>query len=407
MDAFATPLSYTVKNGSEILGYLVIDSSIDGRSCGGLRLVPDVDEAEIAGLARAMTLKFGYLSLPQGGAKAGVRGDPEAPLAVRRQRLAEFGRAIAPLLRDGRYAPFADMGTDNTDIRAMLEAAGVRVKQRELRGHASGYYTALSVLTGIKQGARHLGIDLGKASVAIEGYGKVGGALGELLAAERVRVVAISTSRGAIHNPRGLDLARVSRLVAAMGTRFVEAYEDAETIDRASLLELPVDVLCPCARHDTIHAGNAGRIAARLISPGANNPITPDAERILAERSIVSLPYFVSNCGGALGGTMEFAAHDRQAIASFIDRVIGGRMARLLARASQQGATLASLAERESRARFARLRQAAARATVKDRLFAAGLEAHRRGWVPTTLVRRLSLPYFERQAGESPDGEAG
>ena len=42
---------------SKVLGYVVIDSLVNGRACGGLRMLPDIDEAEIRGLARAMTLK--------------------------------------------------------------------------------------------------------------------------------------------------------------------------------------------------------------------------------------------------------------------------------------------------------------------------------------------------------------
>src|SRR5512139_1068290 len=95
----------------------------------------------------------------------------------------------------------------------------------------SGYYTARSVLAGIKQGARHLGLDLAAARVAIEGYGKVGAALGGLLAAEKVSVVAVSTSRGALYSPRGLDLERISALAARLGSRFVEAYPDADRLE--------------------------------------------------------------------------------------------------------------------------------------------------------------------------------
>lgn len=82
-----TQLVCTVVQRSEVVGYVVIDSTIGGRSCGGLRMLPDIDEAEMRGLARAMTLKYGFLGLPQGGAKAGVRCDPEAPKEERWQRL--------------------------------------------------------------------------------------------------------------------------------------------------------------------------------------------------------------------------------------------------------------------------------------------------------------------------------
>jgi glutamate dehydrogenase (NAD(P)+) len=399
MDASGNQISCTVKHGGEVLGYVVIDSTIGGRSCGGLRMVPDVDEAEIDGLARAMTLKFGYLSLPQGGAKAGVRGDPEAPLEIRRRRLADFARAIAPLLREHIYAPFSDMGTDNTDIRAMLDAAGIRVKHRELRGRHSGYYTALSVMAGIHQGARHIGMDLGSAGVAIEGFGKVGGALGGLLAAGGIRVVAVSTSQGAIYNPRGLDMQRVSTLASEMGSRFVEAYQDAEHPDRTALPELPADVYCPCARHDSVHSGNAARIAARLISPGANNPVTLDAERILEARSVLCLPYFVTNCGGALGGTMEFAMHSRQTIEAVIDRRLGERIARLLEESARRKIPLRELAEAEARLRFEAMQRAADQPKLTARLMEMGLEYHRRGWVPGGLIRKLSMPYFAKRAG--------
>ncbi len=391
--------SYTVKSGSEVLGYLVIDSTVAGRSCGGLRMAPDVDEAEIAGLARAMTLKFGYLSLPQGGAKAGVRGDPEAPAEVRRRRLAEFGRAIAPYLYAGHYAPFEDLGTDNSDIRRMLEDVGVPVKARELRGKSSGYYTARSVLAGIKQGARHLGLDPATASVAIEGYGKVGGALGDLLAAERAHVVAVSTSRGALYNPRGLDTQRVSALAAAMGSRFVEAYPEADRLESTALSLLPVDILSPCARHHTIHAGNAAQVAAKLVAAGANNPTTAEADQILNQRSVLLLPYFVTNCGGTLGGTMEFSMHDRQSIDHVIDHILGDRIARLLGHASKGNAGLYELAESEALRGFARVRDAASRSSLRGRIFGAGLEMHRRGYVPGGIVRRLSMSYFDNRAG--------
>ncbi len=167
------------------------------------------------GLARAMTLKYGFLGLAQGGAKAGVRGDPEAPLEERRRCLGEFGRAIAPLLLGRTFVPGTDMGTDNADIAWLLAAAGRRLAPRELRGTQSGYYTALSVALSAREATKHIGLELSACRVAIEGLGRVGSPLATLLRAAGARVVAVSTSRGAIYDPEGLD---VERLVA-LGTR--------------------------------------------------------------------------------------------------------------------------------------------------------------------------------------------
>jgi glutamate dehydrogenase (NAD(P)+) len=281
-------LTYSLKNGnqlliivnrgSDILGYLVIDSLVAGRSCGGLRLLPDIDEMEMRNLARAMTLKYGFLGLPQGGAKAGVRGDPEGPLMERRKRLMEFGEGIAPLLQNRIYVPGTDMGTNIDDIRYMLKEVEVPVKYRELRKNDSGYYTALSVFTSAKQAVRHSRKDLSECTVAIEGFGKVGSALAGLFQDIDVRVVAISTTQGAIHNPRGLDIKVLKELTSKAGSQAVNLYTDAKHIEPKELLELPVDILCPCARHDSVNEENANLISAHIICSGANNPVTPEAE---------------------------------------------------------------------------------------------------------------------------------
>jgi len=60
------------------------------------------------------------------------------------------------------------------------------------------------VFTGAKQAARHLNMSMSKCTVAIEGFGSVGESLGQLFADANARVVAISTSRGAIFNPKGM-----------------------------------------------------------------------------------------------------------------------------------------------------------------------------------------------------------
>ena len=165
---------YTAARNGNVLGYVAVNSTVAGRSCGGVRMMPDLTEDEVRALARAMTLKYGYLGLPQGGAKAGVIGDPEAPEGERRTILGEFAREIAPLLRARAFIPSTDMGTSNADIRFMLESAGVKVRRRELLGNSSGYYTAVSAVAGVAEAARRAGLALSRATAAVEGFGRVG-----------------------------------------------------------------------------------------------------------------------------------------------------------------------------------------------------------------------------------------
>ncbi len=387
---------FTAAHNSNTLGYVAIDSTIGGRSCGGLRMLPDIDEAEIQALARTMTLKYGFLGLPQGGAKAGVIGNPEAPRAERLERLVEFGFAIKSLLHTKVYIPTSDMGTQIEDIRYMLNTIGMRIGPRDLQNDSSGYYTALSVLAGVIQSARHMGLDLFQCTAAIEGFGNVGRPLANLLDSAGIKVVAISTSQGGLYNPRGLEVDRLIRLAKEAGSQVVEIYREGQFIEHEALLELPVDILCPCARWNSIHSGNVARISARIICPGANNPVAPDAERALFERGALCLPDFVTNCGGVLGGTMEFASINPKRTAAFIERHIGEHIFWLLKEAKAKCVLSRDVATPLALHRFEKVAQSAAHPTPLSRLFNVGLELYRRGWIPGSLVSALSPLYFKR-----------
>lgn len=225
----------------------------------------------------------------------------------------------------------------------------------------------------------------------------MGAPLASLLAQAGARIVAISTTEGAIYNPHGLDVGRLRELATNAGKAVVDRYPDAERIDRAALLELQVDILCPCARHNSIHEGNAPRLTARLVCPGANNPVTPGAERILFERGILCLPDFVTNCGGVLGGTMEFACLDATRIAAFIERHIGPRIGWILDEAKRQSLPPRLIAEPLALRRFAEMQSSADHPTPLARLFQAALELYRRGMISGPFVATLSLSYFARR----------
>ena len=387
---------FTATHHGNVLGYVAIDSTVGGRSCGGLRMLPDIEKAEIQALARSMTLKYGFLGLPQGGAKAGVFGDPDSSRQKRLERLVEFGLAIKPLLQTKAYIPYSDMGTQNSDIRHMLNVVGIPVRSRDLQNNTSGYYTAISVSKGVLEAARHIGLNLSGCTAAVEGFGSVGSSLAGLLAGEGIKVIAISTSRGALYNPSGLDVVQLLRLAEEVGSRVVEVYPEAERIDREKLLELPVDILCPCARWNSLTMSNVPRISARVISPGANNPITPDAELALFEREVLCLPDFVTNCGGVLGGTMEFASVSREKITAFINHHIGVRIAWLLNEAKSKHQLPREVAVPFALRRFNQVAQSAKHPTPLNRLFNLGLEFYRHGWIPGRLVAPLSLRYFEK-----------
>lgn len=372
-----------VEETGRILGFIAIDSTIAGQACGGLRMATDVSAEELALLARAMTLKYGLLGLPQGGAKAGIIADPEAPEAQRLEALVTWARGAIVQLRSREYVPGPDMGTSNPEIRRVLEAAGVRPARRELQGERSGFYTALSVFVALESAATRLGRPLDRLTAIIEGFGKVGSSVAGLLERAGVRIVGASNSGGAIYG----------------GPFRAAAIHDllrSPQLSPPEVLERPADILIPCARHHSIHAHNWPRVQASIITPGANCPVAADAERALIARGVFVFPDFAANCGGVLGGTMEFAGVAGRDIESFFRKELKDRFVRLLADAGS-AAGLRAFATTTALKRFAAVKEAAESPSIAGRAFGAGVALFRNGWLPQGAVAPLALRYFAQK----------
>jgi glutamate dehydrogenase (NAD(P)+) len=380
-----------------LTGWLAVDSLIDDHCCGGIRMLPDVTPVELTELAKAMTWKHAFLGIPHGGAKAGILYGETASKEEKRGLLAAFGRKIRNLLEDRVYLPGADMGTTEHDIRDMLGALGLRVPKRALAGGNSGWYTGLTVVASARVACTFQGLDLARASVAIEGFGAVGSSVAQSLERLGSRVVAISTSHGALYSPEGLHVPGFLEGSRKHGSRVVDFYDRADRLHRESLLELDVDVLMPCARHHSIHMDNVSRIQARVISSGANAPVAKEAEGVLWQRGILCVPDFVANAGGVLGGTMEFAGLSQSAIAGFVETDFSRQVCLLIERARKEGVPVRQLAEAVAGERFMRMKRASENRSVGKRAFSFALRLYRNGAIPQALVGALARKYFQER----------
>lgn len=65
--------------------FVVIDSHLGGGGTGGIRMGESVTLEEVADLAHEMTLKFAWLNIPRGGAKAGIACKNDITEAERKQ----------------------------------------------------------------------------------------------------------------------------------------------------------------------------------------------------------------------------------------------------------------------------------------------------------------------------------
>jgi glutamate dehydrogenase (NAD(P)+) len=395
----STLISVNISNEINLRGYLAIDSIVNGRCYGGVRIYPDLPPALMTQLARVMTLKHGFVGLPLGGAKAGIDADPEMPLDRKRELLKNFGQALEPFLKTKCYIPAVDLGTSGEDISFMLSSIGLKAqhKHRGLTFSLTGFYTGITVFAAAVAAAQHLSLDLNRASVAIEGFGSVGTSAARMFWERGIRVVAISTSQGAIYDEAGLDVGELIRLRDQVGSQVVNLFDKGEKIDKSQLVELDVDIFSPCAHSYSITPDNASRVAARIISPGANVPVTPEAEPILLQKGILLIPDFVANCGGVLGIFMKRTRLKEDYIRRFLERKIGGQATDVIEAAEREKVTPRVYAQRIAEERFLK-----AKATIEGRNFTArafhfALELYRRGVIPSQVVTPVASRYLKRR----------
>lgn len=284
------------------IGYLVIDRTVNGSASGGIRFTPDVSIEELSSLAMSMTYKWAFLNVPMGGAKAGIFADPEDLHCDRAELMEAFGRGMKALVAKDVYFPGIDLGTTLDDLYAIMEGAGRPLVGEQIDG---SYATALTVFETVRQVAKFSNRELSGVRVAMEGFGKVASAVGELLEQAGATIVGISTIEGMIKSEGGLNVEQLLNLKEEFGDHLVHQYPEVDVDLPEKLYSLDVDLLIPGARPRVINEENVRQIRAKWIIPIANAPCTWEAEKRLDEKGVLYIPDFVANCGGILSSAMR------------------------------------------------------------------------------------------------------
>ncbi len=178
--------------------------------------------------------------------------------------------------------------------------------------------TARGAVFTLQRWAATTGTPLQGARVAIQGYGNAGSIAATLLAAEGALIVAVSDSQGGIHDPSGLDPAKVSAWKAEHGT--VVGYPRATEVTNQEILEIDCDILVPAALENQITRHNAPRIKAKVVAEAANGPTNPEADEILFERGVFMIPDILCNAGGVTVSYFEWV-QDMQSFFWTEDRI--------------------------------------------------------------------------------------
>jgi glutamate dehydrogenase (NAD(P)+) len=326
-----------------------------------------------------MSHKMAVLDIPYGGAKSGIDFDPasdQAPAVLR-----GFIEAIRPFIAE-RYATGADLGTHEDEIIAACQLVGLthplqagfkaeggagltRVKQALALTSEGVPITELMAGFGVAESTMEaadvIGLPLAGATVALQGFGNVGGAAARYLDRAGVRITAVADIEGAILDPKGLDVphlltirdrfGRIDRKRLAPGSRCAP---------EPAWLEQQVEIVIPAAVGNAIRADNQAGVHCRLLVEAANNPVTHEAEAELERRGVTILPDFVANAAAAFlfCGLLEKRLEPNlESIFSVTQQQLRGTTRELLERARRERVSSRRAAEEIAEGRL-RARQA-------------------------------------------------
>ncbi len=377
-------------------GFIVIDSSVNSQSAGGLRMIKDANLDEVKDLARGMTLKSGFLGLPKGGAKSAIVADIEKISKEKKMFLLKrFAEIAKPLVKKRVYGIGADMNTSQKEVDSTMHAIGEKSVKRT-KG-ISGYFTALSVFIAAIESAKLKNIELENASVAIEGFGSVGLNAAKLFHKKGSKIIALSTHHGAIYNENGLDIEKILQLQKKHGNKFVLQKGNWKKIPLLKLLELKCDMVVPCGRGYSINEKNASKIKAKIVCPGSNSPVTWKAEKILHKRKILSVPFFVSNCGGRLGNAIDFTGVSKHKIESMYFAYLSKRIQKMLKLCENSKDFPRKFAENFALKNFEKVKKKTETKTLFNKIFWNLLQFFKKSrLIPQFIVAWYAEKYFKK-----------
>jgi glutamate dehydrogenase (NAD(P)+) len=297
-------------------GYRVQHNVGRGPAKGGIRYHQDVTLDEVKALAMWMTWKCAVVGIPYGGGKGGVIVDPKKLSMKELEALTRrFTTEIEVLIGPERDIPAPDVNTnaqvmawmmDTYSMHAGYTVPGVVTGKPISLGGSEGRNeaTARGTVFCVVEAAAHLGLDLGRARVAIQGFGNAGSIAARLISEEGATVIAVSDSTGGIHAPDGLDVAKVIAWKKEHGT--VQGFPGADDVTNDDVLTVDCDILIPAALENQITDRNAGEIRARVVAEAANGPTTPEADADLHRRGVFMIPDILCNAGGVTVSYFEW-----------------------------------------------------------------------------------------------------
>jgi glutamate dehydrogenase (NAD(P)+) len=320
--------------------YRVQHNQARGPYKGGIRYHPDVSLDLFKLLASEMTWKTAVADVPFGGAKGGVRVDPRALSSGELEALTiRYMDKLKPVVGPNLDIPSPDVGTDPTvmgwmlrqfthgerehhALRSIVTGKDTRIGGSEGRVKATGQGLAHTVEEWFAQRGSDSGSQAGSqagsgvagSTFLLQGFGNVGSTAAEILTGMGSRLLAVDDAFGTIYSPDGIDVQDLASYVYDNPEnlrRTVAGYPKARDIGKDALWDLEADLFVPAALGNVITGAVAERLRVKLVAEAADEPTTPEGDRILAKRGIEVIPDIIANAGSVTVDFYEWLQNKR------------------------------------------------------------------------------------------------
>lgn len=288
---------------------------------GGTRVAKDLKLEDVRRLARAMAEKNASAGLPLGGAKSGLRLDPAAPDYEKKYR--RFVELCKPFLHEngGVFGGFGyDVGCmpPKNAIWACDQLGSTRCftgKPVEMGGtdYDKEGIAGLGVAVAAKTLVEENGETAKGRTFSVQGAGAMGAAIIRYFSEYGGVLKCVSDPK--YGGTWMLEKAPSGELLDALShqkkdTALTLLPKEGRKIsdDSTEALYAEVDVIFPAALEDVLREDNAGKVRARYMAEGANNPTTEAAHRILFKNGVKAVPDIIANPGGIIAAFVELTS---------------------------------------------------------------------------------------------------
>jgi glutamate dehydrogenase (NAD(P)+) len=352
----------TMDNGAvqTFTGYRVHHNINRGPASGGVRYTKDLTLDLVRAQAMLNSWKSALVLIPYGGAAGGVVVNPRRLSRHEREGLTRrYATEISPFMGPDSDIPTPDVNTGSQTMAWMMDTYSMHVghttagvvagKPLEIGGtRGRREATSRGAFRTIAACARAIDLPLDGARIAIQGFGRVGSILAEMLCAAGSRMIAIADDRDAVARASGIDIDRAVAWVREHDA--IAGLPEAEPIRREDIFATDCDILVSAGLQSQITAKNAGGVRARIVAEAANAPTTPHGHAILRDRQIRVIPDILCTAGGMVLGYFEWV-QDMQSffwtdaeIAEQLDRIMDDAFAHVAAMSEEKHVDLRSAA---------------------------------------------------------------